>query len=147
MMRDAHPGNFLAVAWYEMRLCDPQILTNVQFYFKAVNLGSPYHLRLPSERLCLAVPEVSIVQNKVMKRTMKGAGIMALAVAGPFGIAIVGGAVNARHFWKQKKAVQQARKLIARIREPGAMLSFVAVSDSKTSYDQNDVVQSCVMEC
>jgi hypothetical protein len=109
MMRDAHPGSFLAVAWHEMRLCNPQILTNVQFHFKAVKLGSPYHLRLPSGRLCLAVPEVRIVHSKVMKRTMKGAGIMVLPVAGPFGVAIVGGAVNARHFWKQKKAVQEAQ--------------------------------------
>jgi hypothetical protein len=83
-----------------MRLCDPQILTNVQFHFKAVEQGAPYHLRLPTEQLCLAVPEVSIVQSKVMKRTMKGSGILARPVAGPFGIpldiAIVGGAVYAR---------------------------------------------------
>ena len=83
-------------------------IIGVQFHFKAVKLGSPYRVRLLSGRFRLAVPKVSIVHSKVIKRTMKGAGIMVLPVAGPFGIAIVGGAVNARHPWKKMKAVQEA---------------------------------------
>lgn len=130
-MADAPSGTFLAAAWSEMRLHDAQLLKIAQNHFKPAELGQSYQLRLPSERRCLAIPETVIVQSKVAKRTMKGAGIMASAIAGPVGIAMVGGAVAARHYWKKSKVANAARKPVARAGEPGTRLSFISASGSE----------------
>lgn len=137
-MASAPSGTFLAIAWSEMRLHDAHLLKIAQGHFKPTELGQSYYLRLPSERRCLALPEVTIAQSKVVKRTMKGAGIMASAIAGPVGIAMVGGAVAARHYWKKSKAASSARKPVARAGEPGTKLSFVPVSGSEKGSSTSD---------
>ena len=133
-MAEAPPGTFLAVAWSEMKLHDAQLLKIAQSHFKSVELNNCYHLRLPSERNCLAVPESTVTESKVVKRTMKGVGIVASAVAGPIGIGLVGGTFAARHYWKKLKAENAARKPIARAGEPGTSISFIAVPESEETY-------------
>ncbi|KZM24866.1 uncharacterized protein EKO05_0010447 [Ascochyta rabiei] len=127
-MSDAPSGTFLAVARSEMRFHDAQLLKVAQSHFKAVEFGHTYLLRLPSERRCLAISENLVAQSKVVKRTMKGAGIVASAIAGPIGMAFVGGSIAARHYWKNSKAASAARKPVARAGEPGTRLSFVPAS-------------------
>ncbi|KAJ4352954.1 hypothetical protein N0V95_003807 [Ascochyta clinopodiicola] len=138
-MSDAPSGTFLAVARSEMRLYDAQLLKVAQSHFKAVELGHTYHLRLPSERRCLALSENLVAQSKVAKRTMKGAGIVASAIAGPIGIALVGGSVAARHYWKKSKAASAARKPVAKAGEPGTRLSFVPASSSEKGKCNNEL--------
>jgi hypothetical protein len=138
-MEDAPSGTFLAGVWSEMRLHNTQLLKTAQGHFKAIEFNKRYHLRLPTERRCLAMPEVTAKKSQIVKSTAKGAGIVASGIGGPIGMAVVGGAFAARHYWKKSKAAQAARKPVARAGEPGTNISFVPVLGAAKAFSEKDV--------
>jgi hypothetical protein len=137
-MEDAPSGTFLAGVWSEMRLHNTQLLKTAQGHFRAIEFKKSYHLRLPSERRCLAIPAVTAKQSQIVKRTAKGAGIVVSSIGGPIGMAMVGGAFAARHYWKKSKAAKAAGKPVARAGELGTNVSFVPVLGSGKAFSEKD---------
>ncbi|PSN66215.1 hypothetical protein BS50DRAFT_677467 [Corynespora cassiicola Philippines] len=135
-MASAPPNTFLSVALEKMRLNDTHMLNMVASHFKPVELGKEYQLRLPAEKRYLAIPEITVAQSKLGKRTLKAGGLMASTILGPVGFAATGAVLTYRHYSKKSKAAAAARKPVARGGEPGTRITFVAVEEHKDSSEK-----------